>query len=65
MTTHRYKIGQLVSYAAARNDLAAGTHPYKIVRLLPFEDGEPLYRIKSTTSQSERVAKEFSLTRKG
>ena len=63
MTTHKYKIGQLVSFVAARDALAAGTQPYKIMRLLPFDDGEPLYRIKSTTSQSERVAKEFALSR--
>jgi len=36
---------------------------YKIVRLLPPEDGRLLYRIKGSTEPFERVAREQDLSR--
>jgi hypothetical protein len=37
------------------------TRGYKIVRLLPHEGGECLYRIKSITEPFERVVRESEL----
>jgi Ser/Thr protein kinase RdoA (MazF antagonist) len=39
-----------------------GNKTCKVVRLLPFEDGQPLYRVKFTDEQVERVVKEFQLS---
>jgi hypothetical protein len=36
---------------------------YKIVRLLPPEDGQLLYRIKGSSEPYERVAREQDLSR--
>jgi len=37
---------------------------YEIVRLLPIESGELLYRVKSKGEAFERVAKETELSRR-
>jgi hypothetical protein len=39
-------------------------HKYKVVRLLPLENGEHQYRIKCTTETFERVATEAQLSRR-
>ena len=36
---------------------------YKVIRLLPSEDGQLLYRIKGTSEPFERVAREQDLSR--
>lgn len=62
MARHRYKVGQAVDFnPGGRWGLPASTREYKILRLLPFEGGDLLYRIKSTAETFERVAKEREL----
>ncbi|WP_083567313.1 hypothetical protein [Hyphomicrobium sp. CS1GBMeth3] len=61
MATHRYKTGQDVIYHPPRRLIAASR--FKVVRLLPVEDGELKYRIKAADENFERVAKESELTR--
>jgi hypothetical protein len=60
MAAHKYKMGQQVIYYPPKNSLF-GPSKYKILRLLPIEDGEPKYRIKSATEDFERVATETQL----
>jgi hypothetical protein len=62
MARHRYKVGQSVEFSPGRLAPPASSREYKILRLLPFEHGDLLYRIKSTAETCERVAKESELS---
>ncbi|MGE0024504.1 MAG: hypothetical protein AB7S70_12845 [Hyphomicrobium sp.] len=62
MAAHRYRMGQDVIYQPPRRTPVALSR-YKVVRLLPLEDGELKYRIKAAEENFERVAKESELTR--
>lgn len=61
---HRFKVGQFVEFAPGRVGLPASSGKYTIIRLLPFQDGQPQYRIKSTSETFERVASESQLSRR-
>lgn len=61
---HRYKVGQLVDYTPRRSDMHASSGQYKIVQLLPVEQGAVQYRIKCAAETFERVATENQLTRR-
>jgi hypothetical protein len=63
MAKHKYKVGQTVDYAPGRLALPASAREYKVLRLLPFEGGDLLYRIKCTSETFERVVKEGELSR--
>jgi hypothetical protein len=58
--THKFKAGQLVSYVPARGVLAGG-RAYQIVKCLPSEGGQYLYRIKSKSETFDRIARESEL----
>jgi len=62
MARHRYKVGQAVDFTPGRWGPPASAREYKVLRLLPFEGGDLLYRIKSSAETFERVAKESELT---
>ena len=62
MPTHKFKLGALVQLKQTYATYGA-PGPYEIVRLLPEVDGVPLYRIKSSYENHERVAKETELRR--
>jgi hypothetical protein len=62
MTHHRFKVGQLVDFSPARPGVPTPGRQYVIVRVLPAEGGEFLYRIKSKAETFERIAKESELT---
>jgi len=59
---HRFKVGQRVNFRPARIELPASIRQYVIVRLLPSEEGQMLYRIKSPSENFERVAREDQLS---
>jgi hypothetical protein len=61
---HKFKVGQLVDYSPNRSSLSASSRGYEIMRLLPREGIDLLYRIKSPTESFQRVAKEQDLTRR-
>lgn len=61
MTTHKYTVGQLVEFRPGRLVIAAPSRDFTIVRLLPAEGGDLLYRIKSVGEPFDRVAKEREL----
>jgi len=58
---HKFKVGEIVDYSAMRGGVAASGTGYKIVRILPIERGQKLYRIKTLSESFERVAKEGEL----
>ena len=58
MSSHKFKIGQMVRFRPGR---MVGYSECKILRLLPIEEGNHLYRIKCATENVERVAKESEL----
>ena len=64
MAAHKYKVGQLVTFAPARRAMPASSREYKIVRLLPAEGGEAQYRIKGIAETFERIAQESELSRR-
>ncbi len=61
MARHKYKIGQRVSFSPGRTSLAASGRDYKVVRLLPEQNGLNQYRIKSIAETFERMALESEL----
>jgi hypothetical protein len=61
MAQHRFKVGQLVDFSPARPGVPTPGRQYVIVRLLPVEGGEFLYRVKSKAETFERIAKESEL----
>jgi len=62
MASHKFKVGQIVGFnPSPRVGVAAPAREYKILRLMPNESGEHLYRIKTITEAFERVAKESEL----
>ncbi len=61
MPRHRFRIGQFVDFAPSRLAMPSSGGEYKVIRLLPLEGGDLLYRIKSSAETFERVAKESEL----
>lgn len=61
---HKFKVGQLVDYSPNRQSLSASARGYEIIRLVPREGIDILYRIKSPVEAFQRVAKEQDLTRR-
>jgi len=58
---HKYTVGQTVHYTAGAFGRSRTTGSFQIIRLLPSEGDEYLYRIKSAGEPYERVAKESQL----
>jgi len=63
MPTHKFRIGQMVTYRSAQRGLDAPPGVYMIIARLPEsdEDGQFEYRIKNLNEEHERVAKESEL----
>ena len=64
MAHHKFKIGQLVDFAPARSGVPGSSREYEVLRLLPPEAGQFLYRVKSKSEPFERVARESELSRR-
>jgi len=64
MSQHKFRVGQVVEYNPGRLGMRASAREYKILRLLPPEGSDLLYRIKSVGEAFERVAKERELARR-
>jgi hypothetical protein len=59
--THKFKVGERVLFSAANIERgAAGI--YMVIAQLPEDHGDQQYRIQSTESPRERVAKESQLS---
>jgi hypothetical protein len=61
VSNHKFKIGQTVRFRPNRLGAVVGYSECKILRLLPIEEGNHLYRIKWVTENVERVVKESEL----
>jgi len=61
MTTHKFPVGQAVSFAPDRGQLHTRGETFTIVGLLPVTGDALQYRIKSQTDGHERVVREEQL----
>jgi hypothetical protein len=64
MALHKFKVGQFVDYRPGRLAGLRSASRYKVLRLLPAEGSDLLYRIKSVDETFERVAKERELAQR-
>jgi hypothetical protein len=55
MPYHRFQVGQTVVAPSGVRDALIPPGPYVVVRLMPVEDGEPHYRVKSAADGHERA----------
>lgn len=63
MATHRFHIGQSVTYRPTSRSQDAARGAYKITARLPqADDGQFEYRIKHSGEAHERIAKENELS---
>jgi hypothetical protein len=60
---HKYTVEETVQYTAGAYSRTRTTGSFQVVKLLPSEGDENLYRIKSEGEPYERVAKESQLDR--
>jgi hypothetical protein len=58
---HKFKVGQRVLLSGSKIERGAAGF-YRVVKQLPEEHGDHQYRIQSTTSTQERVARESQLS---
>ena len=63
MATHRFTVGQTVSFSPDTGQEHAKGGLFKIVRLLPEAGNMLQYRVKSETDGHERVAREDQLAK--
>jgi hypothetical protein len=56
---HKFKVGDTVTFAKSFIKQPPG--PYEVVRLLPSDTPDPVYRIKSQTERHERVVREYEI----
>ena len=64
MAAHTFKVGQSVVFTPGRLSMPASANDYKIMRLMPAEGIDNLYRIKCRTEPFERIAKERELSQR-
>ena len=61
MASHKFKVGQIVDFKPSRMGFPAANRECTIVRRLPDEGGNRLYRIKCAAEAFERVVSEAQL----
>ncbi len=61
MNAHKFSVGQTVLFWPGKMGSAVPKLRFKVVRLLPAEQNDQQYRIKSEADGHERVAKESQL----
>ncbi len=59
MSEHRFKVGQVVAYLGREKSSGA----YKVLQLMPSENGDFQYRIRNLNEPHDRVVKESDLDR--
>lgn len=63
MQSHRFRAGQVVSYAPGAFEDGTTRGSYKVLRLLPAEANSNQYHVKSIRDGHERVVRESQLER--
>ena len=58
---HKFSVGQNVHLTSGMLGRAAMNGPFRVIRLLPQDGDDFLYRIKSNGEAYERVARESQL----
>jgi hypothetical protein len=61
MASHKFTVGQEVSFLPSALDFNVPRGPYRIVRQLPLESGGFSYRVKSISDGHERIIAESQL----
>jgi hypothetical protein len=61
LRTHKYHVGQTVSYTSSPISRPGASGGYMVVKLLPSDGDDYQYRIKNAGEAFERVAKESQL----
>ena len=64
MPPHKFKVGDAVEFSPGRRSMPASSGAYKVVRLVPSDTGENVYRVKSASEPFERTAREIELSRR-
>jgi hypothetical protein len=62
LRTHKFRVGQTVSYTSSPVSRPGASGSYQVVRLLPSDGDDYQYRIKNPGEAFERVAKESQLS---
>ena len=62
LTSHKFKVGQVVAFQPGARDANIPRGKYKIQRLLPSETRDPQYRVKHAVDSHERVMAESQLS---
>lgn len=62
MQRHRFKVGQMVNFHPNERNPPPTVNGYEVRRLLPSEDGQNQYQIKSVSEIAPRIAKERDLS---
>lgn len=62
LSSHKFKVGQTVDFSPSRQSMPASAREYKVVRLMPTEGIDIVYRVKCATEPFERIAKENELS---
>jgi hypothetical protein len=65
MASHKFHLGQKVAISSVVFNFDSPQGLYEILRLLPTNEGDNLYRVKSTMDGHERVVRESQLQRDG
>lgn len=58
----KFKLGQRVRFSPTKSGLPPPNTTYHVVRLLPSEGSDQLYRVKCEEEAFDRVAKEYELS---
>lgn len=61
-TQHKFKVGETLSFSPSRWSMRSAAGHCKVVRLLPSDFGENLYRVKCPSEPFERNVRESELT---
>jgi hypothetical protein len=61
LRSHKFRVGQTVSYTSSPISRPGASGSYQVVRLLPSDGDDYQYRIKNPGEAFERVAKESQL----
>jgi hypothetical protein len=62
LRSHKFRVGQTVSYTSSPVSRPGASGSYQVVRLLPSDGDDYQYRIKNPGEAFERVAKESQLS---
>ncbi len=62
MATHKYAIGTQLSLVHRPMQQRMGTGPFKVLGILPAENGECSYRVRDPAEPFERVLRESQVS---